>query len=194
MSRVLSAQKLTDSRFLNLYEMQVEQRGGKQSIYHVASRAKDATKLKAISGENKPDAVAICAFVGAEAPEKLVLIRQYRFPVGGYIYELPAGLVENGESVLTTAIREMFEETGMEFIPNGDANVNRPFFSSPGMTDESISLVMGRCTGTPTNENQEDSEDIQVVLADKAECLRILSEEAVDVRVAYMIMLFLSWN
>ena len=93
-----------------------------------------------------------------------------------------------------TAIREMFEETGMEFIPNGDANVNRPFFSSPGMTDESISLVMGRCTGTPTNENQEDSEDIQVVLADKAECLRILSEEAVDVRAAYMIMLFLSWN
>lgn len=194
MSKVLGATKLTNSRFLNLYEMQVAHRDGKESIYHVASRAKDVDKLKAISGKNKPDAVAICAFVGDEHPEKIVLVRQYRYPVGGYIYELPAGLVENGESVLSAAIREMFEETGMEFTPNGDANVNRPFFSSPGMTDESISLVMGRCTGTPTNENQEDSEDIQVILADSAECLRILSEEAVDVRAAYMMMLFLSWG
>ena len=52
-------------------------------------------------------------------------------------------------------------------------------------------LVFGYCEGEPTNANQEAAEDIQVVLADKAECRRILKEENVAIMPAYMMMHFL---
>ena len=58
------------------------------------------------------------------------------------------------------------------------------------MTDESCGTVFGYCRGTPTNTNQESSEDIQVVIADREECRRILKEENVAIMCAYMLMLF----
>ena len=60
------------------------------------------------------------------------------------------------------------------------------------MTDESCATVYGRCTGTPTTAHQEESEDIQVVLADRAEAKRILREEPVAIMCAYQLMHFTS--
>ena len=47
------------------------------------------------------------------------------------------------------------------------------------MTDESCGTVFGYCSGEPTSAHQESSEDIQVLIADRAECKRILREENV---------------
>lgn len=182
--QINGATKLTDSRFLNLYELDVQHRNGAASKYHVASRAKSASDLQAISHHNKSDAVAILAMY----ENKLVLIKQYRYPVGDYIYELPAGLIDEGEDTITAAKREMFEETGLEFVPYPLQFLNRPLFSSPGMTDETCAVIVGQCYGTPTNHNQEDSEDIEVVLVDREEAVRILNEEKVDMRTAWALV------
>ena len=40
----------------------------------------------------------------------LIMVRQFRYPLNDYIYELPAGLIDPGESIKETAIREMKEE------------------------------------------------------------------------------------
>ena len=118
----------------------------------------------------------------------MVLIRQYRYPIAGYVYEFPAGLVEPGEDPLTSGPRAMFEETGLKFDAIGCTD---PFFMSVGMTDESCGTVFGYCEGTPTNCNQEESEEIQVIIADRAECRRILKEERVALPCAYMLMHFI---
>ena len=89
-------------------------------------------------------------------------------------------------------IREMFEETGLNFTPVPAGDCSRPFFTTVGMTDESCGLCFGYCSGTPTNAHQEDTEDIQVILADRAECRRILKEENVAVMCAYMMMHFIA--
>jgi ADP-ribose pyrophosphatase len=60
------------------------------------------------------------------------------------------------------------------------------------MTDESCGTVFGYCTGEPTNTHQEGSEDIQVVIADRDECRRILKEENVALPCAYMLMHFIA--
>ena len=44
--------------------------------------------------------------------DRVVLVRQYRYAIGGYIYEFPAGLVESNEEFHEGAVREMYEETG----------------------------------------------------------------------------------
>ena len=85
--------------------------------------------------------------------------------------------MEKGEDITDTAIREMFEETGLYFTPiDCDDFYKKPFFTTVGMTDESCAMVYGYLEGIPTNRNQELSEDIEVILADREECKRILKE------------------
>ena len=86
----------------------------------------------------------------------------------------------------------MLEETGLQFTPKEAGSYCRPFFTSVGMTDESCGMLFGYCSGEPSSLGQEDSEDIQVVLADRAECRRILREENVAVMCAYMMMHFIA--
>jgi ADP-ribose pyrophosphatase len=157
----------------------------------VASRAKGTENLKSVSGHRRADGVIMYGVYG-EQKDKIVLIRQYRYPLGDYIYEFPAGLVEPGEDVREAGIREMFEETGLTFTPREGEYFERPFFTTVGMTDESCAMVFGYCQGEPSNANQEAAEDIQVVLADRAECRRILKEEHVAIMPAYMMMHFLN--
>lgn len=71
------------------------------------------------TGELKADGTVIYAVL-KDDPEKIVLVRQYRYPINKYIYELPAGLIDEGETSEQTAIREMKEETGLTFEPFTD--------------------------------------------------------------------------
>ena len=191
MSRIKGVRRLTENRFLNLYELDARQRDGKAITYYVASRSKSTEDLKSVSGHRRADGVIMYGVYG-EAHDRIVLIKQYRYPLGDYIYEFPAGLVEPGEDVREGAIREMFEETGMTFTPRDGGDFERPFFTTVGMTDESCAMVFGYCEGQPTNAHQEAAEDIEVVLADRAECRRILKEENVAIMPAYMMMHFLN--
>ena len=188
MERIKGIKKQTDNRFLNLYELDATFRDGSRAPYYVASRRKDAESLKAATGDRHADGVILYGVYGNQK-DKVVLVRQYRYPLGDYVYEFPAGLVEPGEDMLDAGIREMYEETGLNFTPVQTA---RPFFTTIGMTDESCGTVFGYCTGTPSTANQEGSEDIQVVLADREECKRILKEENVAIMCAYMLMHFIA--
>ena len=191
MSHIGKIEKKTDTRFLNFYEFDAHFRDGHAAPYYVASRAKSIEQLKAVSHRNDPDGVILYGVYG-EKKDAVVLIRQYRFPLGGYVYEFPAGLVEPGEDMLEAGIREMYEETGLNFTPVDAGSYSRPFFTTVGMTDESCGTVYGYCSGSPSMDNQEGSEDIQVVIADRNECRRILKEENVAIMCAYMLMHFIA--
>ena len=187
MSAIGKIEKKAGSKFLSFYEMEAVHRDGSSSPYYMASRNDDGASLTAVTHTVRPNGVTIYSLL----EDKVVLVRQYRYPLGGYVYEFPAGLVEPGEDIAEAAVREMYEETGLVFTPT-PSPFSRPYFSSVGMTDESCCLVFGRCQGTPTSIHQENTEDIQVVLADRAECRRILSQEQVAIQCAYMLMHFVS--
>ena len=188
MERISGIKKLSNNRYLNLYELDATFRDGSRAPYYVASRRKSTESIKASTHDNRADGVILYGVYGEEK-DQVVLIRQYRYPIDGYVYEFPAGLVEPDEDMLEAGVREMFEETGLNFTPVQTA---RPFFTSIGMTDESCGTVFGYCSGEPSNAHQEGSEDIQVVLADRAECRRILKEENVAIMCAYMLMHFIA--
>ena len=191
MSNVGKIEKKIGNRCLNFYELEAIRRDGKTMPYYMVSRNPDPTSLKAVTHHNSPDGVILFGVYG-EQKDKVVLIRQYRYPIGGYVYELPAGLVEAGEDLLASGIREMYEETGLNFAPVDAGCYSKPFFMTVGMTDESCGTVFGYCSGQPTNANQEASEEIQVVIADRAECRRILQEENVALPCAFLLMHFIA--
>jgi ADP-ribose pyrophosphatase len=79
------------------------------------------------------------AIVPMTDPETVVLIRQYRHAVGGHIWEIPAGTLEDGEAPLDCAKRELTEETGYSadtFEKIGE------LVPVPGYSDERIHLYV----------------------------------------------------
>lgn len=184
MNRIGSIQKLAGSKFLSLYQLDAIRRDGGHFSYYVASRKQSAQELEAVTHRTSADGVVICA----RYEDKLVLVRQYRYPVGGYVYELPAGLVEPGEDIAQAACREMLEETGLRLTVTDQL---KPCYTTVGMTDESCATVFGVCQGEPTSQGQEATEDICVVLADKNEAKRILEEENTAIMCAYQLMRFI---
>ena len=191
MKRIGKIKKTVSTPYLNFYELEATFRDGKTAPYYMVSREGDISAIKPVTGKNPPSGVIIYGVYG-ENKDKVVLVRQYRYPIGSYVYEFPAGLVEKDEDLTEAGIREMFEETGLEFTPVSGGAYSRPFFTTVGMTDESCGTIFGYCSGEPSNRNQEASEDIQVVLADREECKRILREENVAIMCAYMLMHFIA--
>ena len=182
----------TQNRFVNLYDLDVTHRNGEAAHYYVASRAKTEKDLKLVTRENHPDGVIIYALYGP-AHDKVVLIRQYRYTLGDYVYEFPAGLVEKGEDYREAAVREMHEETGLVLTPfDADPMFEAPRFTTAGLTDESCCMVYGYASGEPSRKYLEEGEDIQIILADRDEIRRILKEERVALMTAYQMMHFLA--
>ena len=90
--RVKGVEKVTDNPFLNLYNFDVEKKKmEKQAKYYVASRKKDPKQLKATTHKNTSDGVIIYSVYG-EKRDKIVLVKQFRYPINAYVYEFPAGL------------------------------------------------------------------------------------------------------
>jgi 8-oxo-dGDP phosphatase len=95
-----------------------------------------------------PGAVAVVAL---DDSGQVLLIRQYRHPVGRLLWEIPAGIRDvEGEHPGATAERELLEETGYRA---GDWRLLADFFSSPGMTTERLIVFLARgITRVPESE------------------------------------------
>ncbi len=98
------------------------------------------------------DAVAILPVEG----KRCKLIRQYRYAIDDYIFEAPAGALEEGEDPLDAAGRELIEETGFAartIEPRGF------IITTPGYTDEKIYLYEARGL-SPSQEYEKDEDEI----------------------------------
>ncbi|AWR98891.1 NUDIX hydrolase [Metallosphaera hakonensis] len=73
--------------------------------------------------------------------DEIVMIYQYRPVIGKWIYELPAGTMEEGEDPLATAKRELIEETGYEATSLTEL---LSFYPSPGITNEIMHIYLAR--------------------------------------------------
>lgn len=194
MKRAEKIEKKTENRFLNFYEYEVETRSGSVYPYYVASRAENIEKLKINTGINAPDGVIIFAVYREEhQEEKLVLLRQYRHSIGGYLYEIPAGLVEQGEDCKLAATRELREETGLNFEAiDTPAFLQKAYYTTIGLTDESCATVYGYASGKIRSDLMEDTEEIETVLATREEAMRILKEEEVALPCGYALLHFIA--
>jgi ADP-ribose pyrophosphatase len=82
------------------------------------------------------------AVVAIDDANRAVLIRQYRYAAGGYIWELPAGVLDTaGEAPVACAARELREEAGQVAQELRQLGT---IFTTPGFTDERIHLFLAR--------------------------------------------------
>jgi len=103
-----------------------------------------------------------------------VLVRQYRHPARAWLWELPAGKAEPGESPLAGAARELAEETGYRA---GRLREIASFYMTPGFCDERLHLVLADELTAGERRLDEDEEiDVRVVALDEAEAMAARGE------------------
>ncbi|RAX46622.1 ADP-ribose pyrophosphatase [Arthrobacter sp. AQ5-06] len=102
-----------------------------------------------------PGAVAVLPMNDAG---EVLLIRQYRHPVGMDLWEIPAGLLDvEGEDFVVGAARELAEEAD---LGAGEWNVLVDFFNSPGSSSEAIRIYLARdLTEVPHHERHERTDE-----------------------------------
>lgn len=88
-----------------------------------------------------PGSVVVMAVDDSTAEPRVLLISQFRYAVGKAIWELPAGRIDPGETVLAGAKRELLEETGYSARTWSKALF---FYVSPGFLDETMTIFLAR--------------------------------------------------
>lgn len=134
-----------------------------------------------------PGASAIVPFltdVTAEDPQ-ILLLRQYRYAAEQYLYEVPAGRLDPGESPRDCAARELREETGcsastIEFLFT--------MFTTPGFTDERIHVFLA--AGLSRGETSHEADEFMTVeTVTLSGALRLIQEgEIKDAKTALAIL------
>lgn len=120
--------------------------------------------------------VGAVAVVALDDAGQVVLIRQYRPPVGRRLWELPAGLTDvSGEDLAAAAARELAEEVD---LTAGRMDVLVDLHSSPGFTDELVRVFLARdLADVPPerrHERRDEEADLQVVRIDLDEAVAMV--------------------
>ena len=140
---------------------------------------------------NRTNATGAAVIIPRLVPgDDFILIRQFRPPAGRYMIEFPAGLIEPGETPESTAVRELYEETGYH---GKIEKVIPPCYNSPGMSGETVTMVVMTVEKAdfpeiPEN-HQEESEDIETIIVNRADLPAFVEKsiargDGIDARIA----------
>ena len=128
----IGTKTLYATKYLTLFAEIYQSPSALPQVYYQVKRTQDTDIT------NKPvDVVTI--FVTNEAGDKALVTSEFRYTVNEYVTDLPSGLVDPGESVIETAIRELQEETG--YTDPKITYVLPESYSSVGMTNERVQVV-----------------------------------------------------
>ena len=143
-ARVVQSHEVAATRFLALHTLEYRDQTGRQRKWDMVRRRRDRAELHGDLDQDPAhaDAVAVLAVLHSEAYQgdlHTVLVRQFRPPLDTATLELPAGLIDPGETPSQAAERELCEETG---LVGTAAFVSAPLCLSPGWSDERCRLVV----------------------------------------------------
>ena len=141
--RFKSIKKREEGNFITRYDVAYETEDQKEKIYEIISRNKALDSIEALKGSS-PDSVVIIAT--DESGGKLLINKEFRMAVGDWVYNFPAGLIDEGEQPVESAKRELWEETGLELYEIDDFIGQS--YSAVGFSNEINVCVVGKARGT----------------------------------------------
>ena len=169
-------EKKEEGKFITRYDLTYRLENGKEKIYEIISRDRDLTSL---SDLRKKDADAVILIMEDESGEKILLNREFRMATGRWVYNFPAGLIDEGETAETAARRELREETGLEIL-----RIDQWWgtcYSAIGFSNERNACCVGVAGGT-FSKSSSVQEEIEPGWFTKQEVLELLGKEPFAVR------------
>ena len=143
------------------------------SLYHSLTMVNDRVKEydfvsrhnfmskepEVLSQPYKHESVSI--FVFNKDKSKMLLIKEFRYPINNYVISTPAGLIDSNESITDAAIRELYEEVGYTNEQVTIESILQPSYSSVGLSDEQTASVFVTVDDSiKPKQHLEASEDI----------------------------------
>lgn len=149
--RVLTHRRVYDGKILALELDEIQEEGGVKALREVV-RHRGSVAALPVDGEGR-----------------LVLVRQYRHPVGRAMWEVPAGILEKGESPEQAVRREVEEEVGRRA---GHLERWAVFHPTPGFCDEVLHLFRAtQLQEAPVNRDEDEVLEVKWYTLDEARAL-----------------------
>jgi ADP-ribose pyrophosphatase len=159
--RVVSHRRIYDGKVLALEVDEIEEPGGPPALREIV-RHRGSVAALAVAGDGR-----------------IVLVRQYRHAVGRALWEVPAGLLEKGESPEQAICREVEEEVGRRV---GELEPLAVLHPTPGICDEVLHLFRAtRLTETPVHPDDDEMLEVRWFALEEAEVL-LRAGEASDAK------------
>ena len=174
--------KQTNNKFLNMYTATYA--GEKEYNYFFCSRRENN-----IQNINVCDAVKVLPYI--KETNEIVFIKNFRYAFNEFLYELPAGLVDENEDLVAAAKRELYEETGASVVSIKE--ISGIGSSSAGVTDETIKLYFAEVE-LNGQQHLDEFENINVVKVKLNDVLTFMQNNNVDILTELMVKLFLAEN
>lgn len=175
--KLLNFIKVKDGKYLKNYELEYENKNGKSKKYEIVSRS-EITSIDELG--KKVSGVSIVVFYEG----KLLLLKEFRMAVNRHIYNLCAGMIEQGETLIEAIERELHEETGL-FIDE-IIDVLPPSYAAVGFSDVLTHIAIVKAKGTLSNAFLSENEDIEARFYTKEEVTRMLETEKFSSRAQVM--------
>lgn len=150
--QIISETIIFDAKWLKLVRVEMLIRGKVRQWVYCTRRELDSPR------KTVAEAVVIVPFLRDGAETRIVLVREFRAPLGDFQIAFPAGLIDAGESVETTAARELAEETGCRMVHF--VRQSPPLAASAGLTDETFqyAFIDAELDSAPKPEGSEEIE------------------------------------
>ena len=165
--KFIKLEKVKDGKYLKNYEITYLNKAGKEKKYEMVSR-KELADITDIG--KRASGVSIVAF----HEDKLLLLREFRMSVNKTIFNLCAGMIEEGESIEECISRELYEETGLS-ISNIRA-ILPPSYSAVGISDMKTYIAIVDVEGDFCD-HTSDNEMIQARFYSREEVAALLQTE-----------------
>ena len=149
--KLLGMKNCYDGKYLHGYELTYENRAGREKTFEMVSRSRLSSPSE-IGGH--VSGVTIVAW----QDDRLLLLKEFRMSINRSIFNLCAGMLEEGETPEACAARELYEETGLHVARFID--ILPPSYSAVGFSDTATWLVIHEAEGdicVHASENEEIS-------------------------------------
>lgn len=165
--KLLGMEKVKDGKYLKNYELTYQNKAGREKKYEIVSRNEIAGPDKI--GE-KVSGVSIVAYYG----DKMLLLREFRMGVNRLIYNLCAGMLEEGESLEECIQRELYEETGLHV--KRIRSILPPSFAAVAFSDVKTQIAFVDVDGG-FEDHTSENEQIDAKFYTKEEVRELLETE-----------------
>lgn len=154
----VKSEKIYQGHLLGVRKDTVKTPGGREAVRDIVEH---------------PGAVAVAAIT---EDQELILVRQFRQPVGEIVLEIPAGVPNKGEAWIDAAKRELEEETGYRA-----GKIKKVFraFATPGYSNEIIEYYLAEDL-TQVKAHPDEDEYVEVDLIDLETCVDMLKNGKIN--------------
>jgi NADH pyrophosphatase NudC (nudix superfamily) len=169
-----SFNKVRDGKYLKNYELIYENKFGREKKYEIVSR-RDLKSAKDLGAA--PSGVSIFA----TCDDKMLLLHEFRMGVNKLVYNLCAGMLEEGETIEQCIARELYEETGLKL--KKIKKILPPSYAALAISDVTTYIAIAEIEdGICTEDNTSSNEEITAALYTRDEVKNLLETESFSSR------------